>query len=173
MIAAVKLPNINPIIKIDMVFLTFFAASITTDKTVKEPILAASANSIFENANPMILPEKTEIPNTKIATPKLAPELMPNTKGPAKGFLNNVCISRPQIDNPEPTNMAVIVFGSLECKIIYCQDSLVALLPVSVCNIDLKGISTEPKLRFISMNSSNNMPIRMNFNEYVVLLFKN
>ena len=33
-IADVKLPNIKPIIKIDMVFLTLFAAIITADKTI-------------------------------------------------------------------------------------------------------------------------------------------
>ncbi len=155
-----------------MVFLIFLAASMTANNTINEPILAASANPILENANPTRLPEKVETPNTKIATPKLAPELIPNTNGPAKGFLNKVCINRPQIDNPEPTNIAVMAFGNLYCKIIYCQFSSAVLLPVSVCIIDFNGMSTEPKLRFIKINNSNNNPKRMNFNEYVVLLFK-
>ena len=47
------------------------------------------------------------------ATPKLAPELIPNTNGPANGLRNNVCINNPDIPNPEPTNTAVKAFGSL------------------------------------------------------------
>ena len=49
----------------------------------------------------------------KIATPKLAPELIPKTYGPARGFLNNVCINNPLIESPEPTIIAVIAFGNL------------------------------------------------------------
>lgn len=45
------------------------------------------------------------------ATPRLAPEDIPNTKGPASGFLNNVCINKPLIANPDPTSIAVIAFG--------------------------------------------------------------
>ncbi len=47
-----------------------------------------------------------------MATPKLAPELIPNTNGPARGFLKSVCMSNPLIDNPEPTIIAVTAFGS-------------------------------------------------------------
>ena len=32
------------------------------------------------------------------ATPRLAPELMPNTEGSASGLLNNVCNKRPETD---------------------------------------------------------------------------
>jgi hypothetical protein len=39
--------------------------------------------------------------------PKLAPELSPKTYGPAKGFLNRVCINNPLIDSPIPTNIAM------------------------------------------------------------------
>ena len=61
-----------------------------------------------------------------MATPKLAPEEIPNTKGPAKGFLNKVCINKPQIDKPEPTKTAVIAFGILKLIIIVSQLLLVA-----------------------------------------------
>ena len=95
----------------DIVFFNFLATNITALKTIKAPKLAANANPKFENAKAAKLPPKSEIPNIKIATPRLAPELMPNTNGPAKGFLNKVCISKPLIESPEPTNIAVIDFG--------------------------------------------------------------
>ena len=66
----------------------------------------------FEKVNVLIPPIKDD-PNINKATPKLAPELIPSTNGPANGFLNNVCINNPLIDNPEPTKTAVIAFGIL------------------------------------------------------------
>ena len=127
-----------------MVFLTFLATNITADRTKNAPRLAANAIPKFENAMPATLPEKMEIPNTNKATPKLAPELIPRTNGPARGFLNKVCINKPQIDKPEPTNTAVMAFGSLYCNMIYCQDSLVTSFPIKVCKIDLRGILMDP-----------------------------
>lgn len=50
---------------------------------------------------------------TMVATPKLDPELNPKTSGPANGFRNKVCISKPLIDNPIPTTIAVIALGNL------------------------------------------------------------
>ena len=150
-----------------MVFLTFFATIITAPSTKKAPRLAANARPKLENAILATLPEKIETPKTNRATPKLAPELIPNTNGPANGFLNKVCINKPQIDNPEPTNTAVMALGSLDCNMIYCQDSLVTSFPVKVCKIDLRGMSTEPKLRFMRMKSINNNAKRINFNVYL------
>ena len=57
--------------------------------------------------NPVIKPE----PNTKKATPRLAPLLIPRTKGPASGFRKRVCISSPDTDKPPPTNIAVMALG--------------------------------------------------------------
>lgn len=115
-----------------MVFLTFFAALITADKTIKAPKLAAIAVAQLEKENDKKIPPNRLEPKINKATPKLAPEEIPNTKGPAKGFLNNVCINRPQIDNPEPTNMAVIAFGNRKFKIIVCQLSLRVSSPNSI-----------------------------------------
>ena len=98
-------------IKMDMVFFNFLATNITALKTIKAPILAANANPKFENAKAATLPPKSEIPKIKIATPRLAPELIPKTNGPAKGFLNKVCINKPLMESPEPTKIAVIDFG--------------------------------------------------------------
>lgn len=96
-----------------MVFLTFMAAIITAESTKKAPTLAAIACPQPLNAKPAIVPPKNEAPNINMATPKLAPELMPSTNGPANGFLNKVCINSPLIDNPDPTIIAVIAFGNL------------------------------------------------------------
>lgn len=146
--AEVKEPNIKPIIKIDMVFLTLFAAIITADKTKKAPKLAAIGKDQFEREADTKTPPKTEEPKIKIATPKLAPDEIPNTKGPANGFLKRVCINKPHIDKPEPTKTAVIAFGNLKLMIIVDQLSLEEMPPDKVFSISLKGIETEPKLMF-------------------------
>ncbi len=46
------------------------------------------------------------------ATPKPAPALTPNTSGPARGFLNRVCINKPETDRAAPAITAVIALGS-------------------------------------------------------------
>ncbi len=56
---------------------------------------------------------KREAPKSTTATPKLAPELKPKTYGPARGFLNKVCINNPLIDKPMPTKIATIALGNL------------------------------------------------------------
>jgi len=98
----------------DIVFLTLFAAVITADSTKIAPKLAAIGKDQFETVLVRKKPPKREEPKIRSATPKLAPEETPNTKGPANGFLNNVCINKPQTDKPEPTKTAVIAFGTLK-----------------------------------------------------------
>lgn len=111
--APVILPNIKPIIKSDIVSFTFNAMESTASSTKKLPRLDAKAKVVslkIEKENTL---ENAEAPMMSIAAPKLAPELMPNTNGPAKGFLNKVCINKPHNDNPEPTKTAVIALGTL------------------------------------------------------------
>lgn len=131
-----------------MVFLILFAAIITADRTKNDPKLAATGKDQCDIDDVNNKPPKTEEPKIKIATPKLAPEEIPKTKGPASGFLNKVCINKPQIDKPEPTKIAVTAFGNLKFRIIIVQLSFVGKFPVSVFKISLKGIETEPKLIF-------------------------
>ena len=109
--AAVILANISPMMSIAMVSRTFNDTIKTANNTKKLPKLAAITMLHFEIKNVIKTPPKIEEPIMTKATPKLAPELIPNTKGPANGFLNNVCINNPEIPKPEPTNMAVIAFG--------------------------------------------------------------
>lgn len=146
-----------------MVFLTLFAAIITADNTKKAPKLAAIGKDQLETAFAKKKPPKREDPKIKKATPKLAPEEMPNTKGPANGFLNNVCINKPATDKPEPTSIAVIALGTLKFKIIVCQLSLALVFPNKVPRISLNGIETEPKLMFIANNNSSKTDKRINF----------
>ena len=71
-------------------------------------------------------------PKINSATPKLAPEEIPSTKGPANGFLKSVCMSSPQIERPEPTKIAVIALGTLKSKTIVCQLSFILVSPIKV-----------------------------------------
>ena len=138
-----------------MVFLTLLAAIITADNTKKAPKLDANGNDQLEIELVRKNPPNRDEPKINKATPKLAPDEIPNTKGPAKGFLNNVCINKPEIDNPEPTKMAVIAFGILKLKRIISQLSLDVNLPIKKFATSLKGIDTEPKLIFIKNNITN------------------
>lgn len=154
-----------------MVFLTLFAAIITADKTKNAPVLAAIARAQLEKATVKKTPPNNPEPKINKATPKLAPEEIPNTKGPAKGFLNKVCINKPHIDKPEPTIIAVIALGKRKFKIIVCQLSLVAIPPVSECKISLKGIDTEPKLMFKNKKINNNIDKKTKCFVYVFIGF--
>ena len=167
MIAPVKLPNINPMIKIDMVFLTLFAATMTADKTKKEPMLAAMAMAQLEKDMDNKTPPKRDEPKSSRATPKLAPEEIPNTKGPARGFLKRVCINKPLIESPDPTNIAVIAFGTLKFKIMVCQLSFTVWSPKRIAQISVKGIETDPKLMFVNPIMSTKKNNSMNCLEYV------
>lgn len=132
-----------------MVFLTLLAAIITADNTKKAPKLDAIGKDQLETELVRKNPPKTDEPKINNATPKLAPEEIPKTKGPANGFLNKVCINNPEIDNPEPTKIAVIAFGILKLNKIIFQLSLDVEFPVKKLKISCIGMETEPKLMFI------------------------
>lgn len=83
-----------------------------------------------------------------MATPKLAPDEIPKTKGPASGFLNKVCINNPLTERPEPTKIAVIVLGSLYSKIMVFQLVFKGVSPNNVVSISDNGMATEPILIF-------------------------
>ena len=91
--------------------------------TDNEPMMAAieSATSPkrprWLRATPPMLPEKS----TTKATPILAPELIPNTEGPARGLRNTVCICKPLTDRPAPATKAVNACGKRDFQMIFCQ----------------------------------------------------
>ena len=94
-----------------MVSFTFEATVITANNTKKLPKLEAIA-SVTLVTNPNVnIPENSEDPIINRAAPRLAPELMPNTKGPAKGLRKRVCISKPLKASPLPTSRAVKALG--------------------------------------------------------------
>ena len=95
-----------------MVSFTRWATIITVNRTKKLPILAAIERVISPKNDKEVYPAKIEVPIKRIAAPKLAPELIPSTNGPAKGFLNSVCIKSPLKASPAPTNMEVKAFGT-------------------------------------------------------------
>lgn len=75
------------------------------------------AKKEIDNCSPNTLrpdPLKAKIPK---ATPKLDPDEIPKTEGPANGFLNSVCISNPAKAIPAPQKMAVRVLGILNIRI--------------------------------------------------------
>lgn len=148
------LPNINPIINIAIVSLTLLETAKTANKTIKLPKLAAITILHFVVSVVAKTPPNKPEPKITNATPKLAPELIPKTKGPANGFLNNVCINNPEIPKPEPTRIAVIAFGSLKSVTITSQVEF-SMVPKRLEKILLKGILTEPKLMLTKKQSTN------------------
>ena len=111
MTALVKLPNISPTIKIDMVSLIRCETDSTSIKTSELPTHEASTIPYEERKMPLKNGGTNPAPKIIKATPKLAPELSPKTSGPAKGFRNKVCISKPLADKPMPAKMAINAFG--------------------------------------------------------------
>ncbi len=154
-------------IKRAMVSFTFRAMAITASNTNTLPILDAMASEIsLTKKTPK---EKTPLPIIRKAAPKLAPELIPNTKGPASGFRNKVCINSPLKESPLPTSIAVKAFGSLYSQIMYAQESFEETAVNSSFSVAEKGISTEPKLMLIPKLTKSR--INNNINRYGYLLF--
>lgn len=73
--ADVKLPNINPMIKIDMVFFILLAVVTTNNIIENDPIAAAMMKDQLERKKVENPPKETN--KIKMAIPKLAPELIP------------------------------------------------------------------------------------------------
>ena len=91
-------------------------------------------------------------PNNKmtIATPKLAPALIPNIPGSANGLRKAVWRSRPDTDSAPPVNKAVMDWGRRTSRIICSHVFLVAPFPDNILMISEKGMLTAPKKRFAS-----------------------
>lgn len=96
-----------------MVSFTLEATVKTASKTKKLPKLAPIASEKLGIRSKLTNPEKIEAPMIRSAAPKLAPELIPNTNGPASGFRNKVCINKPLKDNAPPAKIAVKALGIL------------------------------------------------------------
>ena len=81
--------------------------------TKTAPIIANNeiVNLSLPTENPKEFNAKT--PN---ATPKVDPEVIPKTEGPARWFRNKVCINKPATEIPAPHKIAVKVLGVLNLK---------------------------------------------------------
>lgn len=133
----------------------------TASNTKKLPKLAAITILQLDIMLPAKRPPNKLDPRITKETPRLAPELMPKTKGPASGFLNNVCIKSPEIPKPEPTRIAVMAFGNLKSIMIVCQ-ILFSVEPNKLEKTDLKGMLTEPKLMFKKKHTNSNTASTVN-----------
>ena len=118
MMAPEKLLNIRPTINTIDVSLSFFIAIKINPRTTKLPIQEAKTMLKLDANKPLTDAGKNEDPSKIKATPRLDPELSPNTYGPASGFLNKVCMSNPLMDKPIPTRTAVIAFGILKFRMM-------------------------------------------------------
>ena len=121
-----------------------------------EPAIAAMVRAISPikpsllKATPPKLPERS----TTKATPILAPELIPNTEGPARGLRNTVCICKPLIDRPAPATKAVNACGKRDFQMIFCQVWGSSPVPVKMCHTALIGIRTEPNTMLRNKNTT-------------------
>lgn len=168
--APVKLPNIKPMIKMAMVFFTFWATTRTVSKIIKDPRLPAITKLkglLFSHKKP---PPSRELPKISTATPKLAPELIPRTNGPAKGFLNKVCIRSPLTLSPEPTKIAVMAFGSRKLSKMYWWESFKGFCPKISDTISVNGMETEPELIFTKNTKTKNRNIKIKGLIFVLMM---
>jgi hypothetical protein len=152
--AEMPLESIIPIIRIVITSLIRDERIITIKMTTPAPAHAAAARIQL----PSELTDCIEIPeaNPRItkATPRLAPELIPKTYGPAIGFLKTVCIWSPLTASATPTVRAVIAFGTRNFIIIV---SVVPEEPEKSAFITSeKRILTEPKKISARNNSTSN-----------------
>ena len=114
---------------------------------------------IAPNVAPIIIEKKLDSVNVwveimpppsiiTIATPRLAPESIPNIDGPANGLLNEVWSSRPAQARAAPQSSAVIACGRRDSSMMNRQLSRSASPPNSMLNACSMGMCIEPKSRF-------------------------
>jgi len=129
-------------------------------KNITAPAPTHEAETRIQLPKPLILNGVIfeEKPKIIKATPRLAPELIPSTYGPAMGFLKTVCICRPLNDKAIPTVKAVIALGNLNFRIMVSK--LLSVLANSALITSAAFILTDPKKisRISKMIINNNRP---------------
>lgn len=113
------------------------ATNSTNNSTRAAPAMAEKATAEWAKMTPL------PTANKQMATPRLAPELIPKTDGPASGFRKSVCTRRPLHANAAPLIAAVSAAGIRLFQMILCQLAL-ALSANKVLNTSPGGICTEP-----------------------------
>ena len=132
------------------------------DRTVSSSVISrlpASAPPMIAAYPPISEPPITIGPlihNITMATPRLAPELIPKTDGPANGLRNAVCNSSPVAASAAPPRVAVIHCGIRFSRIM--NDTTSSPPAVSECQMSAAGIWTAPKkmLHIAATTSSRN-----------------
>ena len=153
-------PIITPIMSRVTFPLTFCAtkaisAIIRSEPMIAERVIVTSPiTPSLLRATPPMLPES----KTTQATPRLAPELIPSTDGPARGLRNTVCIRRPLTASPAPAIIAVRDCGNLDLRIILRHIKLSLSLPNRISIMLSTGMLTEPKRRFRMKNPTMEIP---------------
>ena len=126
------------------------------DPSIAPKVTATSPKIPKElRATPPKLPDSRTIR----ATPRLAPELIPNTDGPARGLRKTVCISNPLTESPAPAMAAVRDWGMRDFVTILNQIGSDISPSRQIFIIDFRGMETEPRAR-LSRNSSTIPPTR-------------
>lgn len=113
--------SIKPIKSKTTLLLTFLEIAKIKKVIKRLPAIADRTKKVF----PIKKTEnKCKAPPAKmlIATINDAPELIPNTKGPANGFLNIICKINPETASVQPATIAVMVFGKRICQKIKLFD---------------------------------------------------
>ena len=112
-------------------------------------IARSPANPRRLSATPPMLPDN----RTTNATPRLAPEQIPSTDGPARGLRKTVCICRPLMARPAPATIATRVCGTLDLRMILVQMGSWSDAPQSMFHAARVGMLTEPRAT-LSRNST-------------------
>ena len=87
------------------------------------------------------------------AAPRVAPELMPSTNGPARGLRKKRCIRSPLVGSAIPTNKAVSILGKRYSHSIFRRNSDGGS-PKNVCKSLSHGKEIVPKKRSATASSS-------------------
>ena len=120
--------------------------------TTIEPM---NAPMTIEKNPERVIPAVAMVPPPKsmtMATPKLAPELMPRMEGPANGLLKAVCSMSPEPASAAPHSKAVKAWGIRFSQTMKLQLAFSASPPKRVRITASAGMSTEPKNRLPAIN---------------------
>ena len=120
--------------------------------TTMEPMKAP--NTIEKNPE-RVTPDVAMVPPPRsmtMATPRLAPELIPRIEGPANGLLKAVCSINPDPAKAAPHNRAVSACGIRDSQTMKLQLAFSTSPPNRELTMALAGMSTEPKKRLAAIS---------------------
>ena len=129
-------------------------------------MLPAMAPEIMAAEPPNVLSQMLTTPpknSMTTATHRLAPELIPNIEGPARGLRNEVWRSSPQTDNAPPERNAVRACGNRLRIIMKLVVSSGFNLPSNDAVTSEAGLWTAPKYRLIRNINTHPKPNRAIF----------